>query len=472
VLKAQCFYLDMAKSSALLRDGTILNDRYRIIRQIGRGGFGRTYLAEDTHRYREKCVLKEFAPQVESDRDLRKAEELFEREAGILYQLKHEQIPKFEALLRTRVEGKESLFLVQEYIDGDTYWELLQRGGKFSEKEVIRLLVELLPVLEYIHAQNLIHRDISPDNLIRRNNDGKPFLIDFGCVKVAANAVSKSTGQWITLIGKKGYAPEEQIRKGLTFASSDLYALAVTAIVLLTDKQPDELYDSHQGNWRWQKEVGVSPHLAKILNKMLAYNPRDRYDSAAKVRQVLEKESLSPISSIISHIRTLVVAPGDSAQQVLPHRETHNSSSSSNQVISRLSTKALTLSRRVTSLTPVSRNNKFSIGRSILISTGVVIIPGILTFMFTRGLLFSFNNSQSNSLSSNSLSQIEQDRQKQIYERIQALNLDPAVFYELVDRLFYERYPQLKGIQLTDKGEHLRYREIWYQIANQLLEQQ
>jgi serine/threonine-protein kinase len=471
----------MAKSSALLRDGTILNDRYRIIRQIGRGGFGRTYLAEDTHRYREKCVLKEFAPQVESDRDLRKAEELFEREAGILYQLRHEQIPKFAALLRTRVDGgKESLFLVQEYIEGDTYWELLQRGGKFSEKEVTQLLVELLPVLEYIHSQDLIHRDISPDNLIKRDVDGKPVLIDFGCVKVAANAVSKSTGQWITLIGKKGYGPEEQMRKGLAFASSDLYSLAVTVIVLLTDKQPDELYDSHRGDWRWQKEVRVSSHLAKILDKMLAYNPRDRYESATKVRQALAKESLSPISSIISHIRTLVVAPGDPAQQVLPHRETPNSSaSSSSKVISRLhnnlsriSTKALTLSRRVTRFTPVSRNNKSSLWRFVLISTGVLVIPGILTFIFTRGLLFSPNDSQFNPLSSNSLSQTEQNRQKEIYQRIQALNLDPAVFYERVDRLFYERYPQLKGIQLTDKGEHLRYREIWYEIANRLLERQ
>lgn len=462
----------MAKSSALLRDGTILNDRYRIIRQIGRGGFGRTYLAEDTHRYREKCVLKEFAPQVESDRDLRKAEELFEREAGILYQLKHEQIPKFEALLRTRVDGgKESLFLVQEYIDGDNYWELLQRGGKFSDKEVTRLLLELLPVLEYIHSQGLIHRDISPDNLIRRNSDGKPILIDFGCVKVAANAVSKSTGQWITLIGKKGYAPEEQMRKGLAYASSDLYSLAVTVIVLLTDKQPDELYNSHRGDWLWQKEVRVSSHLTKILEKMLAYNPRDRYESAAKVRQALEKESLSPISSIISHIRTLVVAPGDG--------ETHNRSFSSNKVISRLhsnflriSTRTLTLSRRVSRLTAVSKNNKSSLWRLVLISMGVLLIPGILTFILTRGLLFSSDNSQFNPFSSNSLSQTEQDRQKEIYQRIQALNLDPAVFYERVDRLFYERYPQLKGIQLTDRGEHLRYREIWYEIANRLLDRQ
>ena len=113
---------------------------------------------------------------------------------------------------------------------------LLKRGGKFSEEEVTKLLAELLPVLSYIHQENLIHRDISPDNLIKRHSDGKPVLIDFGCVKIAANAVSQSTGQYITLIGKKGYAPEEQMGRGKAIPSSDLYSLAATIVVLLTGK--------------------------------------------------------------------------------------------------------------------------------------------------------------------------------------------------------------------------------------------
>ena len=163
----------MARLSATLRDGVILNNRYRILKQIGQGGFGRAYLAEDIHRYRELCVLKEFAPQVESDRDLRKAEDLFERESGILYRLRHSQIPKFEALLQTRIDGKRSLFIVQEYVEGDSYWELLKRHGKLTETEVTNMMWELLPVLDHIHHAKLIHRDISPDNLIRRESDGK-----------------------------------------------------------------------------------------------------------------------------------------------------------------------------------------------------------------------------------------------------------------------------------------------------------
>jgi serine/threonine-protein kinase len=459
----------MARSSALLRDGTILNDRYRIIRQIGRGGFGRAYLAEDTQRYREKCVLKEFAPQVESDRDLRKAEELFEREAGILYSLKHDQIPKFEALLRTRVNGKESLFLVQEYVEGDSYWDLLKRGGKFSEAEVTKLLWELLPVLDYIHSENLIHRDISPDNLIRRDRDGKPVLIDFGCVKLAANAFSKSTGQYLTQIGKKGYAPEEQMRSGEAFPNSDLYSLAVTIVVLLTEKQPDALYNSYKGVWHWQEEVKVSSYLTKILEKMLAYNPRDRYPSAVKIQQALETANISVVSSLISRIRTLVVAPGNREAEDSKNNPLSQAVSQANQNISQLKTEAVTLSRRLTQPITSGKLTSSQLQRLALIATGAIILPGILTFSLIQGWLSSSNLSRFGSSSSTLLSKQEQNQQRKIYQRIQSLKLDPSDFYHQVDREFYSRYPELKGVQLNDSLEHRQYREIWYEIANSLL---
>ena len=171
-----------------LKDGDLVNQRYRILRCLGYGGFGRTYLAEDTHRFHEACVLKEFAPQAEAYADLRKAEDLFEREAGILYKLKHSQIPEFYALIRSQNKDTPSLYIVQEYIVGETYWNLIQQGKRFGEAEIRTLLQDLLPVLSYIHSYNLIHRDISPDNLILRSGDQKPVLIDFGCVKEAAKA--------------------------------------------------------------------------------------------------------------------------------------------------------------------------------------------------------------------------------------------------------------------------------------------
>lgn len=455
----------MSKTSAILRDGTILNNRYRIIKQIGQGGFGRAYLAEDTHRYRELCVLKEFAPQVESDRELNKAEDLFEREAGILYKLQHKQIPKFEALLQTRIDCRRSLFLVQEYIEGESYWELLKRKGRLSEAEVTNMIWELLPVLDYIHASGLIHRDISPDNLIHRDLDGKTVLIDFGCVKIAANAVSQSTGQSVTLIGKKGYSPDEQIRHGQAFPCSDLYSLAATAIVLLTGKQPDKLYDSHAGKWNWESYAKVSPGLSKVLNTMLAYKPCDRYQSADRVRQVLTKENNSIVNSFISRIRTLVVAPGDKEDSAYPS----NFTSQLHHGISHLKSKAVTLSRQVTHIPTQVDLKRVKPWQWGMITAGVLLIPGIISFsvIIDRINLNSHKNDQ-HPLVGKSENNLQQD----IYQRIQALDLDAGAFYNKVDNAFHQQYPELKGVQLTEKPEHQNYRQVWYQIANNLLNKQ
>ena len=455
-------------TSALLRNGTILNDRYRIIKQIGRGGFGRTYLAEDTQRYRELCVLKEFAPQVESDRELRKAEELFEREAGILYKLKHDRIPDFEALLKTRIDGKDALFLVQEYIEGESYWQLFKRQGKLSEAEVTEMIWELLPVLEYIHSQNLIHRDISPDNLIRRDLDDKPVLIDFGCVKIAANAVSKSTGQSLTLIGKKGYSPHEQLSQGQAFPCSDLYSLAATAVVLLTGKLPDELYDSIQGRWNWQKYAQVSPSLTKILTRMLAYLPRDRYQSAEKVRQVLETENNSIISNFISRIRTLIVAPADDEPEENNSTRLYSVSRVISQVnsnISRITTRAIDFSsRQVTRIPSAGDLKQVKPWKLGIIATGAILLPGMISFTVIKDKLI-----KADAANRVNLSKQEQKQQQKIYQRIQKLKLNPSAFYRQVDDKFHTQYPELKGVQLTDQTEHQVYRKIWYEIASNLL---
>ncbi|HEY9302644.1 MAG TPA: serine/threonine-protein kinase, partial [Phormidium sp.] len=271
-------------NSSRLTVGSKLENRYEIVRELGQGGFGRTYLARDINRYQEACVLKEFAPQIQGAKELQKAEELFEREASVLYKLQHSQIPNFRELLRLQLNGKQSIFLIQDYIEGESYAQLLMQGC-FSEAEVVELLRQILPVLEYIHSQGVVHRDISPENLMQRGADKIPVLIDFGGVKQAATtAVSKATGQpLVTLLGKEGYAPPEQIRQGKAFPSSDLYALAATILVLLSGKQPKELYDSSKAVWCWRQQISVSPELGRILDKMLAYRASDRYQSAKEI---------------------------------------------------------------------------------------------------------------------------------------------------------------------------------------------
>ena len=171
-----------------LSEGIILGDRYRLVRKLGQGGFGITYLAQDINRFDELCVVKEFAPKVRGTQALTKAEELFEREAGILYKLQHSQIPKFRELCRWKVGLGTRLFLVQSYVEGQTYSSLLanriSQGQGFAEDEVKELLLQLLPVLDYIHDRGVIHRDISPDNLILRSADQLPVLMALGSSRI------------------------------------------------------------------------------------------------------------------------------------------------------------------------------------------------------------------------------------------------------------------------------------------------
>ena len=290
-----------------LNPGDILNARYCILEQLGQGGFGRTYLAEDISRFNEKCVLKEFAPRCQSSYALAKAQELFEREAEVLYRLQNVHIPKFRALFRAEHQDQSRLFLTQDYVEGQTYHTIFQnrnqQGIGFSQEEIQQLLSQLLPVLEYIHSLGVIHRDISPENIMLRNLDGLAILIDFGSIKDAANkaqyliegAPKKSLSLQGTILGKSGYAPPEQIVSGVIYYHSDLYALAATSIVLLAGKEPQELIDAHSFQWHLRGQVHINHKLGWVLNKMLSPDPDKRFPTATKAMEALHNTSKLPV---------------------------------------------------------------------------------------------------------------------------------------------------------------------------------
>ncbi len=294
--------------------GTVLQNRYQILQILGQGGFGRTYLAEDQRRFNELCAIKEFTLTTTDPVAWQKAQELFQREAAILYRIQHPQIPRF----RERFEQDQRLFLVQDYVAGKTYHALLDErkavGGAFTEAEVLQLMHSLLPVLAHIHSLGIIHRDISPDNIILREIDLKPVLIDFGVVKELATRLQSSQPTApATYVGKLGYSPSEQMQTGQAYPSSDLYALAVTAIVLLTGKEPQELFDQNQFSWDWQRWVTVNPRFALILNRMLSYRPGDRFQTAAEVLQALD----SPQQPVAPTLPPIVPPPQPSNVQTV-----------------------------------------------------------------------------------------------------------------------------------------------------------
>jgi serine/threonine protein kinase len=312
-----------AMQSPLL-SGTLLQNRYYLVEILGRGGFARTYLAQDQDRFDELCVLKELIPSQHNKIMLEKSRELFQREAAILYQIRHPQIPQFRATFEINDPDATRLFLVQDYVAGKTYRQLLSdrkaEGLAFSEAEVRELMEQLLPVLDHLHSRGIIHRDISPENLILRQSDRLPVLIDFGVVKEIVNRLNADSLLQGTAVGKLGFAPIEQLQTGRSYPSSDLYSLAVTAVVLLTGQEPQSLFEDQTASWNWQNFTQVKPEFAQVLNQMLDYRPGDRFQSAQEVIQAMQ--ILPPAITVPTQI-ALEVTTANNFSQVQTTAEKH-----------------------------------------------------------------------------------------------------------------------------------------------------
>jgi serine/threonine protein kinase len=267
----------------------ILKNRYRPIKSLGSGGFGKTYLAEDVDKLNEKCVIKQFAPQIQGTAGRQRATELFLQEALQLQQLgKHSQIPALLAYF----EKNNRLYLVQEFIDGENLLQELEKQGIFSESKIRALLQDLLPILKVVHEYGVIHRDIKPENIMRRRSDGKLILIDFGASKQLQGTVKTGTS-----IGTFGYAPLEQIEDRKVYPASDLYSLGATCSHLLTGVHPWDLWKKYGygwvKTWRLHLKQPISKELDDVLDKLLEVEYQQRYQSAEDVLKDLKTSQLT-----------------------------------------------------------------------------------------------------------------------------------------------------------------------------------
>ncbi|KAB8331018.1 protein kinase [Scytonema tolypothrichoides VB-61278] len=272
--------------------GQILRQRYKILRLLGSGSFGVTYLAEDLDLPDHPlCVVKNLK-QMQNPDELQLARGLFDREAKVLYRLGNEcsQIPRLFA----HFEENGEFYLVQEFIDGHDLSGEIFPGKRLTEAEVTQLLQEILEVLTFVHNKNIIHRDIKPQNLMRRKIDGKIVLIDFGAVKQISALVVNAQGQTnvSVIVGTFGYMPSEQLN-GYPKLSSDVYAVGMLGISALTGIRPQELPKNSQTlEVIWRNRASVSPGLADILDKMVRHNFNKRYQTAFEALQALRPSSL------------------------------------------------------------------------------------------------------------------------------------------------------------------------------------
>ncbi|MCP2728850.1 protein kinase domain-containing protein [Limnofasciculus baicalensis] len=455
--------------------GLVLGERYRIVRELGHGGFGRTYLAEDLNRFNEPCALKEFAPQVQGTYALQKAAELFEREAGVLYRLQHSQIPRFRELFRAKYEERGYLLLVQDFVAGQTYRTLLsdrkRQGMGFTEAEAMQLLRQIIPVLGYIHSKGAIHRDISPDNLMIRDGDGLPVLIDFGGVKQIAASVEFQFAAAPTVIptrlGKIGYAPQEQMQNGIVHPNSDLYALAATLLVLLTSREPQQLIDPRTLGWNWRRHVSLSPSFGNVLDKMLQQNPGNRYQSASEVMQAVTPQPslipLTPLPPVPQTEAAVAVAPLEEVSEHEPSPAPDTASPPSRR-------------------TPIKSLGWF---KTLLIIFGLIIGAGAFGWwagnMWIQSKLGSQKKTQifdnpvvspnedTEPAASTELSAEEQKRKESLRQKRLKLGIEYKFYVNLVNEAFWTKYPRREGQQLGTGPEDEKLREEWDKIAEDIL---
>ena len=302
----------------------LLRDRYHLVKGLGKGGFGATFLAADLSLPgKPLCVIKQLRPNTDNPNFLSMARELFEREAKTLGKVgNHPQIPR----LLDYFEDRQQFYLVQEFVKGNNLQQEVKKHGVLDETKARQVLTEVLIILRDIHAQKVIHRDIKPANIIRREIDNKLVLIDFGVVKNQVNTVAAGNGDHTALtafaVGTPGFAPPEQLAMRPVYAS-DVYALGVTCMYLMSGKAPKNIEsDPLTGEIQWFKYVDASDDFADILLTMLEVSVKNRYKTAEEVLQALD------MSNHFDDLNSSMVGLSSDISDARSHSGSHGSTSS------------------------------------------------------------------------------------------------------------------------------------------------
>ncbi len=454
--------------------GTLLQNRYCLIGAAGQGKFGQTYLARDQKRLNELCVVKEFTPAQQDPAAVESLRQRFHQDVSGLYELQHPQLPR----LRMMFAQDERLYWIRDYVEGKSYGVLLSerkaQGHCFAEAEVIQFLLKVLPVLTYLHNRGVVHRNLSLDTLIVRQQDQLPIVINFGLVRERVTQLQLHPLDQDAALGKWGFVPPEQLH-GKADPTSDLYALAVTAIVLLTGKMPQALYNSQTQQLDWEPLVTVNPTLMRLLRQMLHPQPKKRLASAAQVSHILEPLLATAVVDAAPVNTPEATEPTDALQPFptrLPQNNTPEATDALQPFPARLPKKRLR---------PKRKGNSDPRASAAMV-VGLVLLLAAIAWRFLPNKQPAAKPAASPSpvavspaasptepaapSPSPSVKAVSQDA---LRDRRRQLNIDFQFFTNLVDEAFYAKNPQLRSRSL-DNPEQAKLRTEWNTIASSIMD--
>ena len=418
----------------------LIAGRYRLERQLSASEQGVLWRGTDQLAGGLPVALREIPadqPQLQAE-----VRQLWPRLQGVL----HPQVPRFGEL----IEQEGSLWLPREWQEGSSYADLLQgrreRQLVFGAGEVLLLLRQLLPALAVLHSQGLCHGDLSPANLLRRDRDGLPVLLDFGPGGVTP-----------------GYAPPERGRGAEPAAWMDLYSLAVVALVLLSGDEPAQLLDPTTLQWRWPSALDALPGLRQALERMLSEAAEQRFPSASAALQTLQQlpmpESTGPVPRAD---RTVALVP--------PARATTTPTASPN-----LPAVAAAPAAKPVAPLPRSRQElkeEAAEGRLwpvvLALVVSAVLGTGLGWLLLSRGRLATPTAQPSVQLPT-SLPPTEVNQRQQLLNRLRALQIDRGWFLKLVDASLLAQYPERGGRLPSDSLDDAPLRKVWNQLAEEWL---
>jgi serine/threonine-protein kinase len=428
--------------------GDRIGERYRLEVELAQGSQGVLWRASDQLAAQAPVVLRWIAaaqPQLQEQ-----VRALWPRLQGVL----HPQVPRFGSLIQQDAD----LWLVREWQEGRTYAELLQarreRQLVFGAGEVLLLLRQLLPVLSVLHSQQLIHGDLTPANLLRRERDGLPVLLDFGLVRGTAVPPDGERLLGVT----PGYGPPELVRGDQAEPWMDLFGLGVVGLVLLSGEEPAQLLDPVTLAWRWPAALDDQPQLRAALERLLSPEPSQRFRSAAAALEVLQQVPMPDSTGPVARAdRTVVLVPPPAPVLELPPL---------NPVAPVQPAAAPSARRRQLQREEEAEGRLWPVVLALVVSAVVGTVLGWL--LLSRGRVAAPTGESGLQLPS-SLPPAEVDQRQQLLNRLRALQIERGWFLRLVDASLLAQYPERGGRLPADSLDDAPLRKVWNQLAEEWL---